>query len=158
MILCLTYLLKVGYSLKDPAIRAKELENTGTPTKYIVRYEALVFAPRAVEQQVHRNLAEFNVGKEWFNCSLGDVVEEIYGVVDDPDGILIENFFDPPKSSECPRCSGTSIAEILYGMPNWDLVDNDIKAGNLVLGGCNIDFGPPAWHCNSCQHRWGKIE
>lgn len=27
-------LLKVGYSTKDPDIRAKELENTGNPCKY----------------------------------------------------------------------------------------------------------------------------
>ena len=45
-------LLKVGFSTKDPLLRAKELSNTGSPQQYIVEYDALVLNPRGVEQLV----------------------------------------------------------------------------------------------------------
>jgi len=62
-------LLKVGYTLKDPEIRAKELYTTGVPTEYIVEYWILVDDPYRIEQRVHIYLNKFNYGKEWFKCN-----------------------------------------------------------------------------------------
>ena len=47
-------LVKVGYSMRDPTIRAEEISNsTGVPLPYIVSYRALVVSPNHVEQDVH---------------------------------------------------------------------------------------------------------
>jgi len=70
-------LIKIGYSNKDPLLRAIELESTGTPHKYQVVYDALVREPYIVEQIVHSKLKEFNESKEWFNCSIRVAIESI---------------------------------------------------------------------------------
>lgn len=70
-------LVKVGYSMKDPRLRAEELGHTGTPHRYEVRYEVLVAEPRAVEQSVHKALAASREGKEWFRCSVEMAVRAI---------------------------------------------------------------------------------
>lgn len=63
-------LVKVGYSTKDPTLRAKELDGTGVPHAFEVIYDALVLHPREVERKAHKILAEFREGKEWFRCSV----------------------------------------------------------------------------------------
>jgi hypothetical protein len=70
-------LVKVGYSTKDPTLRAKELDGTGVPHAFEVVYDALVFDPREVEQRAHKLLAEFREGKEWFRCSVAVSVRAI---------------------------------------------------------------------------------
>lgn len=70
-------LVKVGFSTKDPDLRAKELDHTGTPHPYVVDYEALVHHPYKVEQKAHKLLAQFNEGKEWFRCSAEDAIYAI---------------------------------------------------------------------------------
>jgi hypothetical protein len=35
-------ILKIGYSTKDPEIRANDLHTTGVPYRYVVEYDALV--------------------------------------------------------------------------------------------------------------------
>lgn len=75
-------LVKVGYSLKDPDLRASELDGTSSPHPHVVGYEILIEDPRDIEQQVHKKLAEYNEGKEWFRCSLdkaASVVKSIAG-------------------------------------------------------------------------------
>lgn len=47
-------LVKVGFSTKDPELRASELNNTGAPHPYVVDYDALVENSRDIEQRVHR--------------------------------------------------------------------------------------------------------
>lgn len=61
-------LIKVGYSLKDPSLRASELNSTATPRPFFVIYEVLVNNPRDMERELHRELAEYHEGKEWFRC------------------------------------------------------------------------------------------
>lgn len=63
-------LVKVGYSMKDPALRAKDLAGTGIPHPYVVAYEALVANPYVVEQKVHALLERCREGKEWFRCEI----------------------------------------------------------------------------------------
>jgi hypothetical protein len=76
-------LVKVGYSTKDPSLRAGELNHTGSPTPYQVVYDALVPAPREVEQRAHAALKEYRAGKEWFRCSASKATEAIRSVVGD---------------------------------------------------------------------------
>lgn len=65
-------LVKIGYSLKDPSLRAAEFNGTGTPHPYKVEYEALVFNPREIEQRTHIALQSegLHENKEWFKCSV----------------------------------------------------------------------------------------
>jgi hypothetical protein len=70
-------LVKVGYSTKDPVLRAGELGGTGIPYAYEVAFDALVEQPRDVEQLVHANLTHLREGKEWFRCDISTAVFEI---------------------------------------------------------------------------------
>ena len=70
-------LIKIGYSERDPLLRAIEFESTGTPYKFTVIYDALVREPYKVEQTVHSQLKEFNEDKEWFNCSIRVAIKSI---------------------------------------------------------------------------------
>ena len=63
-------LVKVGFTLKDTELRAQELSTTGVPGKWVVKYEAFVVNPRAVEQHAHNLLHEFSFSKEFFSCSV----------------------------------------------------------------------------------------
>ena len=86
-------LLKVGFTLKDPALRAKELAGTGIAHPFKVEYEVLVNNPRDLEQRVHVALSNFNEAKEWFRCSICKVIEQIS--LHATDDFYIENkYFD----------------------------------------------------------------
>lgn len=62
-------LVKIGYSMKDPLIRASELNHTGVPMAYKVEGDILVSGPRIIEQLTHQHLRELCEGKEWFRMS-----------------------------------------------------------------------------------------
>lgn len=70
-------LVKIGFSTKDPAMRAAELAGTGIPFPYEVEFDALVDNPRLVEQAAHQSLSSARVGKEWFSCSIAVAIEVI---------------------------------------------------------------------------------
>ncbi len=53
-------LVKVGYSMKDPRIRAEELDHTGSPHPYEVEYEVHVDNPKEVESKTHSQLKLFH--------------------------------------------------------------------------------------------------
>lgn len=72
-------LVKVGFSSKDPRLRAAELDNTGSPHPYEVEYEILVENPERLERAVHRALHSKREGKEWFRCSVEEAVLAIRG-------------------------------------------------------------------------------
>lgn len=74
-------LVKIGFSLKDPKLRAKELGNTGVPHPYCVEYEALVVEPFSIEQRAHTTLKAHREGKEWFRCSVDLAVSAVKGSV-----------------------------------------------------------------------------
>ena len=67
-------LLKVGFSRKDPTLRAIELQNTGVPHPYVVEYDALVEEPYLVEQKVHKLLKDHHEDKEWFRCNVTEAI------------------------------------------------------------------------------------
>ena len=73
-------LIKVGYSTKDPALRARELNNTGAPHAYLVEYEMLIEDPFQVEQQAHKSLRSFRENREWFRCSCEEAIAAIQRV------------------------------------------------------------------------------
>jgi len=70
-------LVKVGYSTKDPELRAAELNHTGAPHPYLVEYELLIEEPYAVEQKTHKALSSKREAKEWFRCSPEEAVAAI---------------------------------------------------------------------------------
>lgn len=80
---------KVGFSTKDPVLRAEELGHTGAPHPYAVIYDALVENARDVEQAVHRLLNDKREGKEWFRCSASEAIE---AVQKSTTAILLERF------------------------------------------------------------------
>lgn len=70
-------LLKVGFSRKDPEIRALELNNTGNPYPYAVEYDVLVNDPASIEKKAHVLLNAYHENKEWFKCSIDVAIEAI---------------------------------------------------------------------------------
>lgn len=70
-------ILKIGFSRKDPELRALELRSTGSPGKYSVEYEILVVEPQKIEQDVHLKLADKRVDLEWFRVTLEEAVNAI---------------------------------------------------------------------------------
>lgn len=70
-------LVKIGFSTKDPILRAAELNSTGAPHPYQVVYDILVAGPRDIEQRVHAAMSKMKEGKEWFRCSADEAIEAI---------------------------------------------------------------------------------
>lgn len=58
----------------------------------------------------------------------------------------------PNKPKNCPRCGSTQIADIMYGMAamSEELEDN-LRSGKVVLGGCVITADDPKWQCAECN-------
>lgn len=70
-------LCKVGFTLKDPILRAKELETAGSVYPFEVSYQALVRNPKLVEKKSHQILKCYHVNKEWFKCSVNTCISAI---------------------------------------------------------------------------------
>lgn len=83
-------IVKVGYTLKDPDIRARNLNHTGSPTPYVVDYELLVENPKAIEKATHELLAAKREGKEWFKCTSEEAIAAIKQIVNDE--FITENY------------------------------------------------------------------
>ena len=64
-------IVKVGFTLKHPRDRAKELSHSGVPRPYVIEYAVRVDDPQELEKRVHQYLTieRLNDGKEWFRCS-----------------------------------------------------------------------------------------
>lgn len=65
-------LLKVGFTLRDAALRAAELSGaTGVPTGFVIEWTLPVEGdPNTVEQAAHARLANVSAGKEFFRAPL----------------------------------------------------------------------------------------
>jgi hypothetical protein len=91
-------IVKVGFSTKDPNLRAKELEGSGIPRPFKLVYDALVIEPRSVEQAAHSILDASREGKEWFRCSRITAIEAIRQSAVE---ILVEqHYFQPDAPQE----------------------------------------------------------
>ena len=61
----------------------------------------------------------------------------------------------------CPSCNGTNVAEIMYGYPSSQFLDEmkkDENKGKFQLGGCCISNDDPAFSCNDCGSLFGNRE
>lgn len=61
------------------------------------------------------------------------------------------------KTPKCPACGSAKVVVIVYGLPLPKAFEMEEK-GLVKLGGCCIDDDSPRWHCNDCQHDWGKMK
>lgn len=52
----------------------------------------------------------------------------------------------------CPKCGEHKVKKYFYGEPAMAVLPPKYKDG-----GCCIDTESPKWHCNACQHEWGKV-
>ena len=112
-------LVKIGFSLKDPVIRARELNHTGAPHPYSVVYDALVHEPRELEQRLHIHLNHAKEGKEWFKLGPKVAVTAIRKLAKE---LLLENQAFP-----------TLLDEI-------DSTDPDVPPEKRCLfDGCNLE-------------------
>jgi hypothetical protein len=82
--------VKVGFSMKDPKLRAQAFKGTGMPFSHIVEYDVLVNRPRDLERRVHNRLGRFRADKEWFRCSVEWAVQAIRDSAGN--AILLETF------------------------------------------------------------------
>lgn len=53
------------------------------------------------------------------------------------------------KTPNCATC-GLPMVPIVYGFPTEETFEEADK-GNVVLGGCIIDFDDPQWACLLCK-------
>lgn len=75
-------LIKIGFSMKDPDLRAEELDHSGVPYKYKVEYEILIDNPSEIEHNLHNVFHDLHEGKEWFRIQPAEAIrkiKEIYG-------------------------------------------------------------------------------
>lgn len=83
-------LVKIGYSMKTPELRAAELDSTGSAQPYEVDYQVLVDEPREIEKAAHRLLRDRHWRKEWFRCPLEEAICAIQSAVGS--GAVFEEF------------------------------------------------------------------
>ena len=88
-------LVKIGYSERDPINRASELgAGTEVPFRYEVIYDALVYSPYEVEQNIHRNLVDLRAGKEWFECDWIAAVNAVRSAAAGLNELLVEKEYE----------------------------------------------------------------
>ena len=57
--------------------------------------------------------------------------------------------------TECPKCGGTDIAMILYGLPQMSKdLEKKVKNKKIVFGGCVVSKNDPELECNDCGWRY----
>lgn len=68
---------------------------------------------------------------------------------------IIKSKYKPKK---CPVCKFKPVASIFYGYPimNDDL-EEKIKLGKIVLGGCFVEPESPEWECSNCGTQFKRI-
>lgn len=139
-------LVKVGYTMKDPSLRAKELNHTGSPHPYVVAYEALIVNPREIEQTTHFKLSDFHEGKEWFNCPVDDAISAIKSSADS--NILLENNKNTTAKGTkkfCTKCSwlyqsnSCDICSLTYGS-KFKFRLSSITATVINNNDCTVDY------------------
>ena len=115
-------LIKIGFSTKDPVLRASELDNTGIPYPYIVVYDALVMDPRTTEQNIHRLFQDRLEEKEWFRCSIESAISEIKSHLSEK--IILEKFHVSMGEISAGRFRDNRICNI-YECSNPSYKEND---------------------------------
>ena len=70
------HLIKLGYTMRSPQVRAKELSSTGVPVPYDVVAALYCFNPSQVEKRVHQHFAAsrtYGKKKEFFGLTIMQV-------------------------------------------------------------------------------------
>ncbi|MDB4314133.1 GIY-YIG nuclease family protein [Akkermansiaceae bacterium] len=87
-------LVKVGVTKNRPEQRAKELDETGSPTPYKVE-TAFLFSEAAerIEKRAHALLADVRVreNREWFKCLAGLAAEKVLDAADTLNSVVLKN-------------------------------------------------------------------
>ena len=122
-------LLKVGFTDREPHLRAQELGGTGLPFPYRVVHSVQVENGRLVERAAHACLREHNVGKEWFRCSFETAcaaIEHAHAAYSMDAGILAGSPLVPGHPLE-PffNHDGPPIAVIVSELSRGEAVDED---------------------------------
>ncbi len=56
---------------------------------------------------------------------------------------------------ECPSCGSKQVASYLYGISKVTRsIEQDFKAGKIVLADGIAKKDSPKWYCNDCKHEW----
>lgn len=114
-------LVKVGYSTKDPHLRALELDNTGAPHAYVVEYDALVPDAFELEQAAHDSLAQHREGKEWFRCTVGEAVRVIRSLA--AGKLIVESDASLGRATELDSAWTSSREKEEFFSEVWRIVD-----------------------------------
>jgi hypothetical protein len=117
-------LVKVGFSTKDPELRASELNNTGNPYPYKVEYDVLVYEPRDIEQIAHGLLQRngYHANKEWFTCSISTAISAIREAGNGK--ILLENCISEPCLEENISALQSTYGDVL----EEHLIDEELSS------------------------------
>jgi hypothetical protein len=86
---CMPSVVKIGMTLEDPELRAKELSSsTGVPTPFQVAISKRIVNPREKEHAIHELLTSLgfrvNDRREFFDCSM-TIVKQLFAVIDGVD-------------------------------------------------------------------------
>ena len=148
-------LVKIGFSTKEPAIRAVQLSGTGLPYPYVVEYDVLVHGPLEVEQAVHKHLKALgqHEAKEFFRVTVTVAVQTIREVIETQGKkLLSENLADTTvdaaevKSEVARPKSVGSPSTIRHhdGASDWKRVLHDESFASRVLPH-KSELGAPDW-------------
>ncbi|WP_210237246.1 hypothetical protein [Alteribacter natronophilus] len=61
------------------------------------------------------------------------------------------------NNNECPRCGSRNSADIRYGLPTLEAIEQ-AEAGEISLRGCLEEPGNTEYRCRDCEHEWNVEE
>lgn len=110
-------LVKIGWTRKDPNIRAKSFDGTHAPFDHVLVYRALVDDANLVEQEVHSYLVQYREAKEWFRMEVVDARAAIVRIAAErlrldeihPDYSSVEGEKAPPPETK-PIAAAENVA------------------------------------------------
>lgn len=70
------------------------------------------------------------------------------------------SLYDFYGGDQCPKCKSNNVGSFFYGLYEPEYEDSitlaKVEKGELIPGGCVIDFNSPKYRCNDCFFKWGK--
>ena len=70
--------------------------------------------------------------------------------------------YDSYGPEYCPRCKKHNVGVFFYGLyrgieEETPEMQEKIKAGKMIPGGCMVSDDSPRYHCNDCGLSWGRL-
>ncbi|MBN3761143.1 hypothetical protein [Burkholderia sp. Ac-20365] len=62
-----------------------------------------------------------------------------------------------PTGTVCPACQKKEGVPLLYGFPSTDDFERAAR-GEVILGGCVVDFDSADQKCRKCDHSWSSTD